>query len=239
MQQLSHNWFLEGMQDFEYKKYVLLAYLQHVSQEFAQVRLYPSFSDLIAHYHNLDLFQKERQRIADELRRKRSTESPGLAPSDLPHPTGESDDLDEINAIVSYALPSIRTQLKEGKDIYDFIEDQLLIEPIGITPLYRKEGYLFLRVNKQPELKVFDYQVIFFENVDGNHYGISFTPLDTYRVSLTYTYEAIKLDLLRSHGKYLNPATYLLFTPQAFPEEASLIPIAKRKMLAYLKRAEE
>ena len=36
---LSPEWFLEGTLDFEYKKYVLLAYLQHVSQEFAEMNL--------------------------------------------------------------------------------------------------------------------------------------------------------------------------------------------------------
>ena len=53
MQFLNKNWITENQIDFEYKKYVLLAYLQHVSENFTEYRLYPYLSDLIEHYRNL------------------------------------------------------------------------------------------------------------------------------------------------------------------------------------------
>ena len=61
MKKLSSNWFVEGLQDFEYKKYVLLAYLQGVKQAFDQALLYPVFSELIAHYQDLHAFQQSKQ----------------------------------------------------------------------------------------------------------------------------------------------------------------------------------
>ena len=39
MKQLRDDWFLEGRIDYEYKKYVLLAYLQYVAQQFSEVKL--------------------------------------------------------------------------------------------------------------------------------------------------------------------------------------------------------
>ena len=36
MQFLDKNWITENHIDFEYKKYVLLAYLQHVSEHFTE-----------------------------------------------------------------------------------------------------------------------------------------------------------------------------------------------------------
>ena len=72
---LSENWFLEGTLDFEYKKYLLLAYLQHVSREFAEVRLYPSFSELIFHYQNLHAFQERKQKLKDQFPQKLNEEA--------------------------------------------------------------------------------------------------------------------------------------------------------------------
>ena len=50
MDKLSENWITEKHIDLEYKRYVLLAYLQHVSEQFEEVRLYPALSELVNHY---------------------------------------------------------------------------------------------------------------------------------------------------------------------------------------------
>jgi len=53
MKKLQINWLTNGLIDFEYKKYMLLAYLKGVQEEFESKKLYPVFSDLIMHYQNL------------------------------------------------------------------------------------------------------------------------------------------------------------------------------------------
>ncbi|PIQ20585.1 MAG: hypothetical protein COW65_14085 [Cytophagales bacterium CG18_big_fil_WC_8_21_14_2_50_42_9] len=47
------NWLTDGLIDFEYKKYQLLAYLKGVQCEFKKKRLYPIFSDVMMHYQNI------------------------------------------------------------------------------------------------------------------------------------------------------------------------------------------
>ncbi|MEZ4825446.1 MAG: hypothetical protein R3C61_04005 [Bacteroidia bacterium] len=235
MKPLNTDWFLEGTLDFEYKKYVLLAYLQQVSREFAEVRLYPSFSDLILHYNNLHQFKENKQQLfskfptrlsMEEFRKLRLTREPEVP---------DSGDMLEIDSIVEYALPAIHSRLKDGKEIYDYIDESLRIEPVGITPLNRKEGYLMLRVNPMRTVKIYEYRVAFFENTDANYHGISFNYLDSFTYSLVNTYEAKKLELIRHHTQMPNPATWLLYTSYPIPEESSLLPVAKRKMLAFLK----
>ena len=239
MKKLSTDWFLEGTLDFEYKKYILLAYLQYVSQEFAELRLYPPFSDLIFHYNNLSTFQEKKRQLYDQF--PSSLSHKDLRELNLSYIPDIEDDfnLQEIEAIVSYALPTIAQQLKEGKGIYETINEQIKIEPIGLLPLYKNEGYIFLRIYPQKSVKIFEYKVIFFENTDVNYHGISFQYIDTVGLSFSNTYEAIKLQLIRQNQKLPNPATYLLYAVKAFPEEASLVPVAKRKMLAYLKEGEQ
>ncbi len=50
MATLNKNWITEKAIDFEYKKYILLAYLKQVSQNFEENKLYPSLAELIGHY---------------------------------------------------------------------------------------------------------------------------------------------------------------------------------------------
>ena len=235
MKQLSSDWFVEGTMDFEYKKYILLAYLKQVSEEFAKYKLYPSFSDLIHHYKNLTIFQENKKKLFEQFPAHLSEEEFLKMKLAFDPEVEDSPDLQEIESIVKYSLPVINDQLKEGKEIYELIDYHLDIEPIGITPLYKNEGYVLLRVMPQKDVKVFEYRIVFFENMEGNYHGISFQAIDTFRLSLVNTYEAIKRQLIKSYSKLPNPATFLLAAKREFPEEQSLLPIAKRKMLAYLK----
>jgi len=235
MKKLNADWFLEGQLDFEYKKYVLLAYLQEVSKEFAEYKLYPSLSDLIFHYRNLYTYQENKDSLRQQFPKSLNKEEFKQLRLKLDISTGDSSEMEEIDHIVTYAIPEIKRELLHGKEIYQWVDEGLRIEPVGILPLYKKEGYVLMQMNPSKEVDAFEYQIAFFENTDSNYYGISFSWLTNFRYSIANTYEAMKLSLIKDHKKYPNPATYLLLAPRPLPEQEALIPIAKRKMLAYLK----
>ena len=67
MESLNRNWLTEHHIDFEYKKYILLAYLQHVSDHFTENRLYPFLSDLVEHYRNLKFLKESKQQLFDRF----------------------------------------------------------------------------------------------------------------------------------------------------------------------------
>ena len=48
MRNLEKDWLTAGLVDFEYKKYVLLAYLQSVKTNFKEQKLYLDLVDLLA-----------------------------------------------------------------------------------------------------------------------------------------------------------------------------------------------
>ena len=60
MKSLGINWFIEGSIDFEYKKYILLDYLQEINRHFDKSKLYPNLSDLVYHYNNLRYFKQNK-----------------------------------------------------------------------------------------------------------------------------------------------------------------------------------
>jgi len=58
LKSLGLNWFIEGSIDFEYKKYILLDYLQEINRHFDKSKLYPNLTDLVFHYNNLRALNK-------------------------------------------------------------------------------------------------------------------------------------------------------------------------------------
>ena len=107
MKELKDNWITEGIIDFEYKKYILLAYLKCVREHFDNQMLYPFLSDLVRHYRNVQLIKDQKSslqsrfpRVAEkaDFRKLEITYRMILADSDL---------MQEIEAIILYALDTI------------------------------------------------------------------------------------------------------------------------------------
>src|ERR1043165_7298667 len=145
MESLSKNWITESHIDFEYKKYILLAYLQHVSDNFSEHRLYPFLADLVEHYRNLKVLKDNKRNLFESFQSRAKAihfEQFKIIYEKL----AEDDSLImEIESIIDYSIPQMEINLKEGKRIYDAIEEQLKIFSVGIVPLNNEAGYLFLK----------------------------------------------------------------------------------------------
>src|ERR1700727_283675 len=60
---LGDNWLTEKCIDFEYKKYVLLAFLQQVDKDFELQKLYPSLREIIKHYRQLKALKEKKNEL--------------------------------------------------------------------------------------------------------------------------------------------------------------------------------
>ena len=74
MEKLSKDWLTQGLIDFEYKKYVLLAYLKTVKQSFGKVELYPFLADLVLHYRNLTAVKENKALFRESFPKELSLE---------------------------------------------------------------------------------------------------------------------------------------------------------------------
>ena len=231
---LGTNWLVEGMIDFEYKKYLLLAYLQHVSKNFDDQKVYPFLSDLIFHYQNLVIFKEKKQKVSGELTRR--IQKIDLDNFRIEYEKLMHDDkyLDEIEEILAFAIPKIKAQMQNGRELYELVETQLQIEPIGIVPLKADEGYLLLSNGQQTDTQVYNYQLTIFENATEKYRAIRTRYLRSYIRQFTNTYEAIKLDLIKTNRALPNPATFLVKSEYAFPLKETLLPIAKRSLVRFI-----
>ena len=237
MKALGINWFIEGSIDFEYKKYILLDYLQEINRHFDRSRLYPNLTDLIFHYNNLLDFKRNKtviQRAFPQRMTNADIEAVKLTYQKI---IQDDSSMQEIEEIISYALHKMDPAIQTGKEIYDFVESRLNIDPVGLVPLMPYSGYFSLRNGKERTNWVYEYQITIFENKEDKFRGINIQFIDTYEQSITTTPESIKLDLINRRKHLPNPAVYYVFSDINFPLEQTLLPVAKRSLVKYISNA--
>lgn len=234
MKTLSPNWITDNHIDFEYKKYILLAYLQQVSQSFEETKLYPSLSELVSHYRNLITLKENKQQLFDQFPEQLKGLDLEALKMVYKKTIPDGSVMKEIEDIIEYSLPQMHLHLAEGKKIYDSIEEHLTIYPVGVVPLYPMEGYFLLKDGNNKDTKVYEYQITIFENPDEKYRGIHSHYIRAYKKSVSNTFESIKTDLIRVNKKLPNPATYAIETEMVLPLEETFLPIAKRVLVKYI-----
>ena len=234
MKQLSETWFAEGYIDFELKKYTLLAYLQQINKHFGQNKLYPQLSDLIFHYNNIVAFRENKKYLQEHFPKKLT----GLQIEKLQvlyeQMIEDTELMQELEDIIQYAADSMKTTISSGAEIYEFVEENLTITPIGLLPLDVQEGYFFLSAGNSKTTRVYQYRLSIFEKHNEAFRSIKTTCVDVQHRSMANTYENIKYDLIRNRAHLPNPAVYSIETELHYPVEETLLPIAKRSLVKYM-----
>jgi len=237
MKELSKNWFIEGSIDFEYKKYILLDYLQEINRYFDKSKLYPNLTDLIFHFNNLLYFKKNKSMLQQAFPQRLTLADIEAVKLTYQKIVDDDSSMKEIEAIITYALQKMDPAIQTGKEIYDFVESRLNIDPVGIVPLMPYHGYFSLRNGKDKTHGIYEYKITIFENKDDKYRGINILFVDTYEESIIKTPEAVKLDLI-GRNKYMpNPAVYYVQSDITFPLEQTLLPVAKRSLVKYISNA--
>lgn len=234
MEKLSKDWLTQGLIDFEYKKYVLLAYLQTVKKSFGKVELYPFLADLIFHYRNLVAVKENKTLIRESFPKELSLEE--IKKLELSYRELVEDDriMTELESIIDFAIPHIKTSLQEGTVIYEYVESNLEISPVGVTPLYANEGYLFVTQPPEKETNVYRYQVSIFEDSKEQLRSLNTQFIESVDKSILNTYERIKLDLIKKYKDLPNPAAFLMLSKLKVPFTETLMPVAKRLFVKHI-----
>ncbi len=231
---LSETWFMEGYIDFELQKYRLLAYLQEVKKSFKETKLYPQLSDIVAHYNNLIAFRNNKQMLQNGFPKVVDRIDAEKLKIVYEHILSDNELMQELEDITAFAVDQMKCTINEGAEIYEFIEKQLLVEPVGIMPLYKNEGYVFLRYSRHSEVRIYSYTITIFEHKEARFKGLRMDYVDCRTKNLANTYEQIKLDVIRDIRTLPNPAVYKVEFPVSIPFNETLLPIAKRVLVRHI-----
>ncbi|MFZ6010747.1 MAG: hypothetical protein ACOYXT_10415 [Bacteroidota bacterium] len=237
MEKLSKDWLTQGLIDFEYKKYLLLAYLKTVKESFGRVQLYPFLADLVFHYRNLVAVKENKSLIREAFPKEISLEE--FKKLELSYRELVDDDsvMSELESIIEFSIPQIKDSLQEGSVIYEFVESKCEISPVGVTPLYANEGYLFVTQPPEKETNVYRYQVSIYEDSQEQLRSLNTQFIESVERNPVNTYERIKLDLIKRYRDMPNPAAYLVLSRMKFPFSETLMPVAKRLFVKHISQA--
>ena len=234
MKTLSETWFADGYIDFELKKYTLLAYLQEIHKYFNENKLYPQLADIIFHYNNLAAFRENKKYLQEQFPKKLNGVQLEKLQILFEQMIQDDELMQELEEIINYATGEIQRTITNGTEIYEFVEDKLVISPVGLVPLDSNEGYFFLSEGGNCDTRVYQYRLSFFEKHDEKYRSIRTEYVDSWRRNLVNTYEHIKTELIRLKQGMPNPAVFSIETDLKFPVDETLLPIAKRSLVRYI-----
>ena len=229
MTKLKSDWLTEGIFDFEYKKYVLMAYLQHIDSQFTANRLYPHLQELKFHFDTCVDIQANKNAMKSFFPKNVTgidKNTWNLIYEDI---YKEDVYLSELNYILDFAIPHFSRTLTEGSERLTEVGENITISPVGIVPLRVEEGYLFFVHTLERMITIFQYQLALYNERKERYLKTVF--IDSVRFGIGNTVAQIKMDLTRKNKSLPNPATYVVESQYDYPLHETLLPVTKRLML--------
>lgn len=235
MKKLEKNWITAPIIDTEYKQYVLLAYLQEVKNSYNQLKLYPHLSELIDQYCELVQLKDNQLSLADKFPKiLKGIDAQEMKVVFSREITGENW-VEEIANIITMAIPHLQETIQQGRGIFEEIEKNIHMEPVGIEPLKNDEGYVILNANGFNETLVYSYKVSLFETPDDRYRAIQTRYAAAFVKNLSVTNNYIKLQMIKQYPELPIPSVYAFDANYAVPVDSTYLPIIKRMITKFVK----
>jgi hypothetical protein len=207
--------------DLEKSKYILLNKFQYCERELNESRLYPTYQMLINVYEQLVGIMNNHNKIfgkeyTDAITEQEMEEKHKLINAEI----------EKSFELMHWAFAHLNKTLETGRAIYDFVDENIIIESIGIKSEYNKEGYIVIPDNSGRMMRVIKYEK--------NLYKILKTKeVNNFELSII----VIPKEVIRNNiiaGDILNQIIYYLDTELSFSYKHTILPVAKRKFLNFL-----
>ncbi|XHR93933.1 hypothetical protein ACFJIV_27125 [Mucilaginibacter sp. UC70_90] len=136
---------------------------------------------MIFHYNNLIDFKKNKSLLQRAFPQRLTQADIDAVKLTYQKIIMDDQSMQEIEQIITYALGKMDPAIKTGRDIYDFVESHVNIDPVGIIPLLPYHGYFSLQNGKSNEpTGYYEYQITIFEGKDDKYRGINVAFIDAY-----------------------------------------------------------
>ena len=231
---LPSDWLTGGVLDAEYKQYILLAWLKQWEREFRDVKIYPGLGSLTEAHRELTTFQIEQRQWRKALQGPLQGLDFASRRLIYKHFNAHPELQKYLDELLAFALPQIEKSIATGKNLYEIVEEHVEIEPVGVQPLYRDEGYLFVYDEDQREVHNYRYAKSPIILNGERHVQLSLTPVEQLKKSWAETFEHMKVRLARQFPELPNPAVFLARVSYSFPLQHTTLPVAKRRLVRLL-----
>lgn len=228
------DWLFEGIIDSEQKQYVLLNYFQKLNRNLEEMKVYPMFTELSLHLGNIQTLMNQNKILYTE--KSLSSFDDELIISDLRMkdiPVMADDEYLEYQKILKYSHPKLQDYFGITKSIWAVVYDSIQVNVkrnktnlesnVGFFYYKTKETLYVWRYNKRKIPKTENQAKTFLKLIyEGD--GENLTVNDIILKFLS-TKEEVKSHKLPVFEVTCN---------EVFPLEETLVPIFKRKIMAYI-----
>lgn len=232
---LTLDLFTNVQSDFEVRQYKILATLKKISGDFQHNKIYPHLSHLVEIHQTLNDIKSRLESLRNEFPKR--IKKIDFVNQEIEHEVVfvDGSDLQKVEELIGWALPRLEAKIEEGKTIYEFVNEEIQLEEVGIIPNYTDEGYFFVPDNEESKLLLFQYEVSIFQSANDQYRSLKtqfLKGLEQRRALMSPN--AIKLDLISEFKELPNPATYAFQTELIFPFNETIFPVVKRKLMRQL-----
>ena len=236
METLNLSTFIKAADDLELSKYRVLAILRKYSEFLHKNKLYPALAELISIKNELELLIEQMSLFDTEFILNLNF-AEFFENFELEQSTKFNDtDLDIVADFIRWALPEIKNSIAEGKAIFDFVDENIILNEVGVMPKNRSEGYFMIQDLKHDLLKIYKFEMSLFSTADNPLRTLKSKLVDLISLQTSEEYNPldIKHNLIEKFPELQNPATYYFETSIDFPFVETILPVAKRKLVRTL-----
>lgn len=213
MQILENDWLTNDPIDFEYKKYMLLAYDQHQTKFYDEKKIYPNFTDIVEKVkivnqflQNVKALEESKLEVKDiDWISKKITYSSQIADSSL----------DEIKLIAEYSKEILIELYMKYRNLLDDVDNSITINGCRVEIFNLYDGYIIMRgLGKERILEYTVYRKIHPEP----HYVL----------------KTCRANLKEYYSKRYTKNVFDVIFKEDYPLKQSILPVYKRKFLENL-----
>lgn len=236
MEALHISHFTNPNLDEEQKKLAFLAELSKTKRRFRNNALYPDLRVLIDLHNSL----KKLSEAMNSAEKGFPKELSGIdwSKKELIYSSSISDDgFKSLSALCEWAMEQSKTLIEEGIVIYEFLKENMQFTEVGVIPHYVNEGYFLVNNPESAKVIVLQYEMSVYTSSTASYRGMKTKLVEEFLEGPESDPRMIKIKLIEQKKELPNPATYACYARIDFPFEASVLPVAKRRLMEHLTNA--
>lgn len=210
---LENDWLTNDPIDFEYKKYMLLAYEQRHTKICDEKKIYPSFTDIVEKVKIVNQFLQNVKALEDsklevkdvDWMSKRITYTSQIADSSL----------DEIKQIAQYSKEVLVELYRKYRNLLDDVDNSISISGCRVEIFNVYDGYIIMRgFGKE---RILEYEV--YRKIHPEPH---------------YVLKTCKANLKEYYSKRYTKNVFDVIFKEEYPLKQSIFPVYRRKFLEQL-----